>query len=61
MLRTERSTGNRAGQNKNQFVFSMMYLAAVRYNIEITYRFLETGYTQNEGDSMHALIEEVKI
>ena len=38
-----------------------MYLAAVRYNIEITYRFLETGYTQNEGDSMHALIEEVKI
>ncbi|RVE40000.1 hypothetical protein evm_015350 [Chilo suppressalis] len=49
---------NCAGQNKNQFVFSMMYLAAVRHNIEITYRFLETGHTQNEGDSMHALIEK---
>lgn len=30
---------------------------AVKYGVEITHNFLETGHTQNEGDSMHSVIE----
>ena len=35
----------------------MFHLASVKYNVEIFHRFLEVGHTQNEGDSMHALID----
>jgi hypothetical protein len=48
---------NCSGQNRNRFVFSMYVLAANKYNVKITHRFLEKGHTQNEGDSVHACIE----
>lgn len=48
---------NCPGQNRNRIVFSMYELAAIRFDVEIIHRFLERGHTQNEGDSMHALIE----
>ena len=44
-------------QNRNHFVFSMFHVTSVKYNVEIFHRFLEVGHTQNEGDSMKALIE----
>ncbi|KAE8739577.1 hypothetical protein FOCC_FOCC014920 [Frankliniella occidentalis] len=46
-----------SGQNKNQFLYSMYYLAARRYNIKIIHRYLEKGHTQMECDSVHAQIE----
>lgn len=49
-----------AGQNRNRFVFAMFSLAAKKYNIKITHRFLEKGHSQSEGDSMHAAIERSK-
>ncbi|XP_034238082.1 uncharacterized protein LOC117643346 [Thrips palmi] len=48
---------NCGGQNKNRFIFSMLQLAAVRYSVKITHRFLETGHTMMEVDSIHARIE----
>lgn len=52
-------TDNCAGQNKNRVIFTM-YLHAVRkFELdEITHSFLEKGHTQNEGDSVHAVIEK---
>lgn len=38
----------------------MFSLASTTYQIDITHRFLEKGHTQNEGDSMHAVIENAK-
>ncbi|KAK3932989.1 Penicillin-binding protein PbpB [Frankliniella fusca] len=49
---------NCAGQNKNRFLFSMLQLAAVKYSIKITHRFLEPGHTMMEVDSIHARIEK---
>lgn len=53
---------NCAGQNKNRFIFAL-YLYSV-LNIDkiktITHKFLATGHTQNEGNSMHATIEKEK-
>lgn len=48
---------NCAGQNRNRFVFFVYLFAAKKYKVSITHRFLEKGHTQNEGDSVHALIE----
>ncbi|CAF4755652.1 unnamed protein product [Pieris macdunnoughi] len=48
---------NCAGQNRNRFVFSMYVYAAKKFNIYITHRFLQKGHTQNEGDSVHSVIE----
>lgn len=48
---------NCAGQNKNRFIFYLYIYAASKYNVTISHRFLEKGHTQNEGDSVHALIE----
>lgn len=48
---------NCAGQNINRFFFSFYMYAAKKYNVSIHHRFLEKGHTQNEGDSIHALIE----
>ncbi|XP_031329067.1 uncharacterized protein LOC116160073 [Photinus pyralis] len=48
---------NCAGQNKNKFLYVLLLYAAVTYNLKITLRFMEVGHTQNEGDSMHSVIE----
>lgn len=48
---------NCAGQNRNRFVFSLYVYAAKKYKIRITHRFLQKGHTQNEGDSVHSVIE----
>ncbi|XP_043274845.1 uncharacterized protein [Venturia canescens] len=48
---------NCGGQNRNQILFSMYVKAAMDFQIKITHRYLETGHTQNDGDSMHARIE----
>lgn len=49
---------NCGGQNRNKYI-AMMYLKAVTCTSiqSITHKFLEQGHTQNEGDSMHATIE----
>lgn len=49
---------NCGGQNRNKMVFSMFVKAAIDLEINVTHRFLEVGHTQNDGDSMHARIEE---
>lgn len=51
---------NCGGQNRNHYIFSMFAFAARFFQIDITHRFLEKGHTQNEGDSMHAVIENAK-
>lgn len=51
---------NCGGQNRNRFLFSMWEYAAFALKVKITHRFLERGHTQNEGDSMHACIENSK-
>jgi hypothetical protein len=48
---------NCGGQNKNRFTFSMLQLAAAKFDLKITQKFLERGHTQTPGDSMHATIE----
>lgn len=49
---------NCGGQNRNRIVFYMYLVAAINLNIKICHRFMEKGHTQNEGDSVHALIEK---
>jgi hypothetical protein len=49
---------NCSGQNKNRFVFAMYIYAAVLLSIKIIHRFLETGHTMMEVDSIHARIEK---
>ena len=48
---------NCAGQNRNRFVYFLYTYCARKFNVSIKHRFLEKGHTQNEGDSVHALIE----
>ncbi|CAF4819823.1 unnamed protein product [Pieris macdunnoughi] len=48
---------NCGGQNRNRIVFLMYMIASSKFSIDISHRFLIVGHTQNEGDSMHALIE----
>lgn len=51
-----------SGQNRNRMVFNMYLTAAAKYGIKITHRFLESGHSYSEADSMHAEIErEAKI
>ncbi|KAK3926607.1 putative tRNA pseudouridine synthase D [Frankliniella fusca] len=45
------------GQNRNRMIFSMFMLAAAKLQIKITHRFLESGHSYSEADSMHARIE----
>lgn len=50
---------NCPGQNKIKFILAL-YIHAVRWfkNIKtITYKYLIKGHTQNEGDSVHSIIE----
>lgn len=49
---------NCVGQNRNRVVYAMYLYAAALYQITIHHCFLEVGHTQNEGDSVHALIEK---
>ncbi|KAL4713441.1 hypothetical protein ACJJTC_010426 [Scirpophaga incertulas] len=46
-----------AGQNKNRIIFSLYTHAAREFGVTIIHRFLEKGHTQNEGDSVHSVIE----
>ncbi|XP_073956599.1 uncharacterized protein [Choristoneura fumiferana] len=48
---------NCAGQNRNRIVYSLYVFAAKKFNVSITHRFLQKGHTQNEGDSVHSVIE----
>lgn len=48
---------NCAGQNRNRIVYSLYVYAAQKFNVSIYHRFLEKGHTQNEGDSIHSVIE----
>jgi hypothetical protein len=48
---------NCPSQNKNSIVFSMFNIVSVKYNVDITQRFLEKGHTHMEVDSVHACIE----
>ncbi|CAH0397611.1 unnamed protein product [Chilo suppressalis] len=50
---------NCGGQNRNRIVYYMYLLAANIFKIKICHRVLEKGHTQNEGDSVHALIEKM--
>lgn len=48
---------NCAGQNRNRIVFAFYMYIAHKLNVSIKHTFLEKGHTQQEGDSVHALIE----
>ena len=49
------------GQNRNRFI-PTMYMHALEHTSisKITHRFLESGRTHNEGDSVHSVIERKK-
>lgn len=52
---------NCVGQNKNKMVVSMYLYAVQKTQVKsITHKFLTVGHTQNEGDSMHSVIEKAK-
>jgi hypothetical protein len=48
---------NCGGQNKNKYLFAAYTLAAAKYDVHITHRYMERGHTMNEADSMHSTIE----
>lgn len=50
---------NCAGQNRNRIVFAFYVYVAQKFNITIKHTFLEKRHTQQEGDSVHALIERL--
>jgi len=54
------NSDNCGGPNRNRYVFGFYARYAKIKNINITHRFLETGHTQMEVDSVHALIERAK-
>jgi len=47
-----------SGQNRNRMVFSMYMIASQKFQVKITHRFLESGHSYSEADSMHARIED---
>lgn len=51
---------NCCGQQKNKFMISMYIYSIMKFkNIKsITHKYLITGHTQNEGDSVHSTIEK---
>lgn len=52
---------NCSGQNKNKFIACLYLYASLVLNIyTIRHKFLIVGHTQNEGDSMHSVIEGQK-
>lgn len=48
---------NCAGQNRNKYLYSLYNFLANKHNIKIRHSYLEKGHTQNEGDSVHSMIE----
>ncbi|CAG9816238.1 unnamed protein product [Phaedon cochleariae] len=48
---------NCAGQNRNRFIYSLYFYVSHKYKVIINHKFLESGHTQNEGDSVHSVIE----
>ncbi|CAH2009765.1 unnamed protein product [Acanthoscelides obtectus] len=50
---------NCCGQQKNHVMFKIYHHAVQKYNFinSITHKFLIKGHTQNEGDSVHSVIE----
>lgn len=48
---------NCAGQNRNRNIAALYLYCAINYKIKIRHTFLEKGHTQNEGDSIHSVIE----
>lgn len=51
---------NCAGQNKNRIIIALCRHVAKKFGVTITHRFLEKGHTQNEGDSVHSVIERAR-
>ena len=53
-------TDNCAGQQKNKYLISMYMYALCKFkNIKsIQHKFLIKGHTQNEGDTVHSVIEK---
>ncbi|CAG4992770.1 unnamed protein product [Colias eurytheme] len=50
---------NCCGQNKNKYIATLYLFAVNTLNIRsIKHKFLITGHTQNEADSVHSLIEK---
>lgn len=51
---------NCCGQNKNKYIISLYSYAVYKFqNIHsITHKYLIKGHTQNEGESVHSLIEK---
>lgn len=51
---------NCCGQQKNKFIFSMYIFTLMKHSKikSITHKYLITGHTQNEGDSVHSVIEK---
>jgi hypothetical protein len=51
---------NCAGQNRNRYIFGAYAHFARKFGVSVAHIFLEPGHTQNEADSVHALIERTK-
>lgn len=52
---------NCSGQQKNKFMATLNLYAVTYLNIpSITHKYLIVGHTQNEGDSVHSVIEKQK-
>lgn len=50
---------NCEGQNLNRIVFFMYLYVSKAFKVDVSHRFLEKGYTQNETDTGHAFIEHL--
>ncbi|KAJ8914399.1 hypothetical protein NQ315_017493 [Exocentrus adspersus] len=48
---------NCSGQNRNKYLYSLYNYLTNKHTIKIRHSYLEKGHTQNEGDSVHSLIE----
>lgn len=51
---------NCPSQNKNRIVFAFYAQIAKKFQINVNHIYLEKGHTQNEGDSVHSVIERAK-
>lgn len=48
---------NCSGQNRNKYLYTLYNYLTNKHTIKIRHSYLEKGHTQNEGDSVHSLIE----
>lgn len=51
------NSDNCPGQNRNRFIYGFYVYMTMKHKIDITHTFLIKGHTQNEGDNVHACIE----